>query len=209
LYQEIQKIKEKTETGKRKSKPLLQVSKDEVPFAVPSSWKLTRLAEVFDVRDGTHDTPKYVEEGFPLVTSKNLSSGRLNIDNVKYISEEDYLDINRRSQVEQNDILFAMIGSIGNPVLVDIKPEFSIKNVALFKYFDSKSTVPGFLLMYLKFAAKDIQDKSSGAVQSFVSLGYLRAYPFMLPPVNEQKRIVTKVDELMVMVQKLREVMDK
>ena len=203
LYQAIQKVKGKVDSGNKKYRPVVPMTEDEISFEIPKNWKATRLDEVFDVRDGTHDTPKYVDSGFPLVTSKNLSSGRLEINNVKYISEKDYVDINRRSQVDQNDILFAMIGSIGNPVLVDIKPEFSIKNVALFKYFSTELASPSFLLLYLRFAAKDIQIKSSGAVQSFVSLGYLRKYPFMLPPLAEQKRIVERVEELMKLIDQL------
>ncbi|MFN7310862.1 MAG: hypothetical protein ACK5T0_05780, partial [Vampirovibrionales bacterium] len=103
------------------------------PFEIPPSWVWTRLGEAFDVRDGTHDTPKYTNTGVPLVTSKHLNAGKIDFSNVKFISEEDHLAISKRSNVQVNDILFAMIGSIGNPALVQENKTFSIKNVALFK----------------------------------------------------------------------------
>ncbi len=74
LYQQIQTEKQKLiKEGKiKKEKPLPEIAEDEVPFEIPDSWKWVRFADVIDVRDGTHDTPKYVPEGIPLVTSKIL-----------------------------------------------------------------------------------------------------------------------------------------
>ena len=176
---------------------------DEVEGSVPTGWLWTRLGTAFDVRDGTHDTPKYTDAGYPLITSKNISSGVLSFDTAKLISEEDHRQISERSQVNRGDILFAMIGSIGNPVIVDTDREFSIKNVALFKYFSTFDAEPRFLLHYLTLASEEMRAKAAGGVQSFVSLGYLRNYPFPLPPLAEQRRIVAKVDQLMVIVDQL------
>ena len=106
---------------------------DELPFEIPESWEWARIKSCMDVRDGTHDTPKYVEHGIPLITSKNLSNGYLDFSTAKFISIEDHLSIKQRSKVDDGDILFAMIGSIGNPVLYRGSQEFSIKNMALFK----------------------------------------------------------------------------
>lgn len=158
---------------------------------------------MFDVRDGTHDTPKYTDEGYPLITSKNISSGALSFDTAKFITEEDHRQICERSRVDRGDILFAMIGSIGNPVIVDTDREFSIKNVALFKYFEMADAEPRFLLYYLTLAAESMKAKAAGGVQSFVSLGFLRNYPFPLPPLAEQRRIVAKIDQLMALVDQL------
>jgi type I restriction enzyme, S subunit len=171
---------------------------------LPDGWVLTNLISVYDVRDGTHDSPKYQPSGFPLVTSKNLSSGELDIKNVKFISQEDHLKICDRSQVEKDDILFAMIGSIGNAVIVNIDPEFSIKNVALFKYYKKSISAPSYLLRFLLYAEHQLKAEASGAVQSFVSLSKLREFAFPLPPLAEQHRIVAKVDELMALCDQLK-----
>ena len=134
LYQQIQAEKQRLIQEKKikKEKPLAEISEDEIPFDIPESWKWVRLSDIIDVRDGTHDSPKYVPMGIPLVTSKNLSNGTIDYGNVKYITQEDADKINARSMVDDDDILFAMIGSIGNPVLVKKDREFCIKNMALF-----------------------------------------------------------------------------
>ena len=181
----------------RKTKTLEPLADGDIPFSLPFLWTATRLGIAYDVRDETHDTPKYVDIGYPLITSKNLSTGQLSFDDIKFISEQDHRQISERSLVERGDILLAMIGSIGNPVIVNTDCAFSIKNVALFKYFHRPSSHPGFLRLFLQNAASEMQQLAAGGLQPFVSLGFLRNYPFPLPPLAEQHRIVAKVDELM------------
>lgn len=187
----------------KKAKALPGVAPSEVVFDIPVGWAVSRLGEVYDVRDGTHDTPKYVEKGVPLVTSKNISSGFLSFDDVKFISEDDHDRISTRSRVDRNDILFAMIGSIGNPVIVDSDTPFSIKNVALFKYYDRSLSCAPFLRLFLEDASNRMKLLAAGGLQPFVSLGFLRNYPIVLPPLEEQHRIVAKVDELMAICDQL------
>ncbi len=205
LYQQIQAEKAKliAEGKLKKQKTLPEITREERPFDIPDSWKWVRLNDAYDVRDGTHDTPKYVNEGIPLVTSKNLSSGRLDMTNVKYITGMDHLNIKLRSEVNENDILFAMIGSIGNPAIVDTEVEFSIKNVALFKPYSEKTYCPEWLLMSLTVAQDAMKEKSAGGVQSFVSLGFARSYPSPLPPISEQSRIVIKVNIIFRLINEL------
>ena len=102
-------------------------------FQNAGEWETNQLGDLSDVRDGTHDSPKFSPTGWPLVTSKNLwPDGTLDLDNVSLISAEDYAAINKRSKVSLGDILFGMIGTIGNPVLIRSEG-FAIKNVALIK----------------------------------------------------------------------------
>ncbi|QPF28340.1 restriction endonuclease subunit S [Klebsiella sp. BDA134-6] len=189
----------------KKQKPLPEISGEEKPFELPIGWEWARLVEIYDVRDGTHDTPKYQSEGYPLVTSKNLSSGKLNFDDIKFISKEAHEKIKERSFVEFNDILFAMIGSIGNPAIVDTKNEFSIKNVALFKYYSKDLSVPEYLRCVLESLSLVLRNISSGGVQPFVSLSTLRNTVMALPPLAEQYRIVVKLTALMSLCDQLEQ----
>ena len=180
-----------------------EISRDEVPFDIPATWKWVRLSEVVDVRDGTHDSPRYYETGIPLVTSKNISSGGLSFDNVKYISKEDAKKINERSNVDTGDILFAMIGSIGNPVIVNKDRDFCVKNVALFKIFSKEKLYVEYLYWFLFLEQFVMKKIASGGVQSFIALKVLRNYLFPLPPYEEQKRIVIELKNVMSYCQKL------
>ncbi len=203
LYKVIHEEKKKLiEEGKiKKPKTLPEISEDEIPFDIPEKWKWVRLGDSLDVRDGTHDSPKYVKEGIPLVTSKNLKNGIIDFDTCKYISEFDHIKISERSKVDRNDILFAMIGSIGNPVLVSIDEEFSIKNMALFKNISSIMDMK-YVYWFLLFSQEIMKKKASGGVQSFVSLKFLREFLLPLPPLEEQKRIVGKIEEILPLVER-------
>ena len=206
LYQKIQTEKQSLiRSGKlKKDKPLPPISDDELPFDIPENWKWVRFASVIDVRDGTHDTPKYVPEGIPLVTSKNLIDGRIDFATAKNISCEDAATINLRSRVDDGDILFAMIGTIGNPVLVKKEQEFSIKNMALFKPIEASLLDMQYVLLFLRKAQVDMKKIANASVQSFVSLTLLRNYVFPLPPIAEQKRIVAKLEELLPLCDKMK-----
>jgi type I restriction enzyme S subunit len=176
------------------------------PFILPENWARVQMGEVYDVRDGTHDSPRYQAEGYPLITSKDFVDGRISFDNCKYITREDHEKISQRSKVDAGDILFSMIGgNIGNMVLVDTDQEFSIKNVALFKYFSLDLSLPNFLKVVLKNLSENVQQKAIGGAQPFVSLGFLRGALICLPPLAEQHRIVAKVDELMALCDQLEQ----
>lgn len=164
---------------------------DESGQRFDGEWEEVKLGKIADVRDGTHDSPEFIDVGYPLITSKNLlSSGRLDLSNVKFISEEDYLQINKRSGVNDGDILFGMIGTIGNPVKVK-SSNYAIKNVALIK--ETGGLLNGFLIYYLSShdIDKQIHRLNAGGTQKFVALGVLRNLVIRLPTQQEQQKIAT------------------
>lgn len=167
-------------------------------YKLPDGWEWKTLGESFIVKDGTHDSPKYIKEGgYPLFTSKNLKDNGIDTDNFKRINKEDYQKINKRSKVDKGDLLFAMIGTIGSPTIVNFEPNFAIKNVALFK---PKSVDITIKLLKYYFNSNTVKNKmineAKGATQKFVGLTYLRAFPFPIIPLPEQQRIVSKLDLL-------------
>ncbi|WP_321779448.1 restriction endonuclease subunit S [Sulfurimonas sp.] len=173
--------------------------------ALREGWEIRRLGDVYDVRDGTHDSPRYIEEGYPLITSKNLKQDTLNYNKVKYISHIDYVNINKRSKVDVGDILFAMIGTIGNPIVIKNEPDFAIKNVALFKVSDNQNS--HFLKYFLdsEQVIKKMLRDAKGTTQKFVGLGYLRNFEIVLPPLQEQEKIVAILDEAFLAIAKAKE----
>jgi len=100
---------------------------------IPKGWKWVKLGEIADVRDGTHDSPKETIDGKYLITSKHIKNGKIDFSKAYKISLDDFEAINKRSKVDKYDILFSMIGTIGEMVIVDFEPDFAIKNVGLFK----------------------------------------------------------------------------
>lgn len=165
-------------------------------FTINPDWEKVKLSNVCDVRDGTHDSPKPQQVGYPLVTSKNLVDGKIDFANTIFISKEDHINICKRSNVDDGDVLFAMIGTIGNPVVVKKDREFSIKNVALFKVGNNNSKLNNCYLKYiLEVSTQELNNKAIGGNQKFVGLGYLRNYEIPLPSLEEQKAIVAQIEQ--------------
>ena len=154
--------------------------------------EMQRLADVCDVRDGTHDTPKYVEDGVPLVTQKNVRRDGMHFEKCKNISYSDHQEISKRSRVEKGDILMSMIGvNRGECCLVESESEFSIKNVGLIRQtpaFDMQ-----YLLQYLQspMADKYVDHSTNGGAQPFVGLGKLRDFPVPKVSIAQQKKVIT------------------
>jgi type I restriction enzyme, S subunit len=148
--------------------------------------------------DGTHDTPNPKDEGFPLVTSKHMTGSSLNLSDAYLIDITDYQNINKRSQVSQWDILFSMIGTVGEVYLEQNQDiNYAIKNIGVFSCKDEKRAK--WLFYYLKSPAakKHIQRYLSGAVQKFLSLGALRDFP-VLPfdeSANDGINLVALIDK--------------
>ena len=162
-----------------------------------SEWKEYKLGEICDVRDGTHDSPKESPLGYPLVTSKNIKNGVIDLSNTYLISESDYNFVNQRSKVEQWDVLFSMIGTIGECAIVKEQPNYAIKNVGLFKT-DGNRLLSEWIYYYFhsQQAKNEINACLKGSTQQYISLTDLRNFPIEIPSNEDQHKIVSILTSL-------------
>ena len=201
----IEKQDEKVKNLEKYKKGMMQkIFSQEIRFKDENGeeypkWEEKKLKDVSDVRDGTHDSPVYVEKGYPLITSKNLcANGKIDYNDVNYITKEDYESINQRSKVNIGDILFGMIGTIGNPVIVD-RDGFAIKNVALIK--ENEKLINKYLIYYLysNNILKQFYMKNTGGTQKFIALNLIRDLTIEVPTLEEQIKIasfLSKVNDI-------------
>lgn len=142
-----------------------------------------KFSEFLDVRDGTHDSPKRVNVGKKLITTKNLEDNRIDFTNAKNISLNDFKRINERSRVDQFDILLSMIGTVGNVYQErSAFPDYAIKNLALLK-FHGDELLSNWMNYYLqsKKGQSKIHQRLSGSTQQYISLTDLRNIEITLP----------------------------
>ncbi len=144
-----------------------------------------------DVRDGTHDSPKHLDSGKLLITSKNIKGDSIDFENASYISEEDYNKINERSLVEINDVLYSMIGTVGLVYRVDQQPNYAIKNMGLFKIHDELKSKWLYYYLNSPKAKGKVLAMLSGSTQKFISLSNLRNLEIEFPQnIDDTKRII-------------------
>ena len=161
-------------------------------------FKTLKASEYCDsVRDGTHDSPKKVEKGYKLITSKNIKEYGLDLENASYISEEDFKKVNERSLVEKNDILYSMIGTIGLIHRVNYEPNYAIKNMGLFKIKDEQKSK--WLYYYLKTPKMKnyINSLLAGSTQQYITLNNLRELPIQIPEDTQDTKKIIHVLELL------------
>ena len=163
----------------------------------PFGWEKDYLGVVCDVRDGTHDSPHYHSTGFPLVTSKNVTGGEIDLTDCSLISEADFNKINERSKVDMGDIIMPMIGTVGKPVIVNVKPNFAIKNVSLIKFKDDSRVLNTFIRSLLQSDYFDdaVLSKVRGGTQKFISLGDIRKLVVIVPPMELQEQFAAFVEQ--------------
>lgn len=179
-------------------------SKDEfvynelLEYDIPYGWNVDIISNIISVKDGTHDSPKPVNVGFPLVTSTHLNLYDLSLNKTYNISKEDFDKINKRSKVDKHDILFSMIGTVGliSYILYD-EVNFAVKNVGLFKTSEKKE-IAEYILFYLKsdYMKKYLEASLSGSTQSYVTLSFLREIPIVVPPREILHQFKKNIDPL-------------
>lgn len=149
---------------------------------VPKGWEVVEISSLLSVKDGTHDSPKAKDTGYVLITSKHLKENRIDYSSANLISEEDYVNVNKRSKVDRYDILITMIGTVGNIYLVqDENIDFVIKNIGLFKTSENTELFE-YVYMHLKSAniQQYIYERLAGSTQKYISLTELRKIPIIL-----------------------------
>ena len=157
-------------------------------------WQTIRADQFcFGITDGTHDSPKPQQEGRKLITSKHLKGHYIDFESANWISEADYQKVIARSAVEQWDILYSMIGTIGN-TYIEKNPvvEYACKNMGIFKFNGNKDDAY-WMYYYLKSpkAMEYIHSHLRGSTQSYVPLGGLREMPVPVPPLETRKKVIS------------------
>ena len=178
------------------------------PYLLPNGWEWCKFQDCMDVRDGTHDTPKYIEHGYPLITSKDFKNGKFDFSKTKYISSTDYQNIIKRSKVEVGDILYSMIGgNIGSMIQIRQENYFdmAIKNVALFKPYPKQSISTEYIAFFLESKIREYQSIAIGGAQPFVGLDVFRNTLVPLPPLAEQKRIVAEIERCFALIDQIEQ----
>ena len=172
-------------------------TKPQLRFAgFDDTWEQRKLDTITDVRDGTHDSPQYVETGHPFITSKNVKDGFINYEDIQYVSDKDYEEINKRSKVDKNDILMGMIGTIGNIALVRETPDFAIKNVALIKDIGDVHYRYLYHCLQSNSVAHQLDENLDGGTQKFIALNKIRELVIPVPSEHEQHKIGDYMESL-------------
>ena len=200
------KIKRSKKTTKTSDTPHYE----NVPFEVPKGWVWTTLPELctIPITDGTHKTPIYTdkEHGVPFISSKDVTSQRINWNNIKYITRELHEELHKRIAPQKNDILLAKNGTTGVAAIVEDTRVFDIY-VTLAVIRPSQNICPQYLYQVINsnFCKEQFNSRLTGIGLPNLHLVDIKKTMIPLPPISEQKRIVTEIEHWFVWIEQIRQ----
>jgi type I restriction enzyme S subunit len=167
--------------------------------AVIISGGTERLANLCEtITDGTHSTPAYVEQGIPFLSVKDITSGQIKFDNVKYITEEEHCILTKRCKPEFGDVLLTKVGTTGFAKAIDVDIDFSIfVSLALLKINKEKLDPKYVEYMLNSSRLREYSARGTrGVGNKNLVLKFIKEFPIPVPKLPEQRRIVAYLDNL-------------
>ena len=179
---------------------------DEIPFGVPEGWCWSRLQSITSIlTDGTHNTPQYSDDGYIFLSSKNVTSGKIDWDNIMYIPETLHHELYTRLAPKAGDILLAKNGTTGVAAIVDREEVFDIYvSLALIRIVDN---IVNPLYVLRAIESSFIQDYFNNSLKGIgvpnLHLEHIRKTLIPIPPCAEQDRIILRADTFLLLVEQI------
>lgn len=166
---------------------------------VPAHWVVIALKRVCDlITDGTHQPPQRTDDGYPLLSVRNLVGGRFtNLPDDSHISEVEYRSLVKHFRVESGDVVLAIVGAtLGKVALVEAMPPFAIQRSLAVIRTKPVKLLNKYLLYYIRSSfLQELLWRSVGfSAQPGIYLGDLANIPLPLPPQAEQVQIVERLE---------------
>lgn len=163
---------------------------------IGKGYSTNKLSEVCTViTDGTHKTPVYQEHGIIFISAKNIIDGKVDFTDVKYISQIEYQEIQKRCRTEAGDILLTKSGTLGAVALVDTdQPLGLFESLALLKY-DREQLNGIFLKEQLRSSPIQLRllSEMKGVAVKHLHLNVISKTEIVVPPLTLQQKFATFV----------------
>lgn len=177
--------------------------------SIHSSWIVCKVGELIKVKNGyAFKSTDYTKEGFPIIRISEINNGKIDLKNAVRIPKS---KVNYDFQVNKGDLLMALSGATTGKVGVFNNDEVCFQNqrVGNFKIINEESLIKGFRNYFILSKRKEIELAAYGGAQPNISGSELEEMDFPLAPLNEQKRIVKKLDNLLTQVDESKKRLEK
>lgn len=183
------------------------IDKSQFHVDIPDTWEVCNLGSISKkLTDGSHNPPANNGSGFPMLSSQNINDNKIDFENPSRFVDQSGFEIeNARTDIKTGDVLLTIVGTIGRSAVVPQQaPKFVLqRSVAVIQ----TSINPYYLSLYFHspLCINYFLEHGKGTAQKGIYLNKLSDLPLALPPLEEQQRIVAKVDELMQLCDQLEQ----
>lgn len=173
---------------------------DDIPFEIPENWCWCRLNDVCkEISDIDHRMPKYYHNGIPYISPQDFTKdGKINLKNAKKISPQDYEDLSEKSKPEKGDIIFPRYGTIGKIRCIDFEEPCLVSYSCATLKTNLENMNKNYVVYVLKsplIQEIEIKKYINETTQANVGIQSIKSFLFPLPPLSEQKRIVSAIEK--------------
>ena len=216
LFARIQQEKQRLIAEKKikKEKPLPEITEDEKPFDIPENWMWVRFGNIVNVVSArrVHQSD-WKTNGVPFYRAREIA--RLAddgvVDNELFISEELYENFSRSGIPKPGDLMVTAVGTLGKCYVVQDGDRFYYKDASVICLENYARLFPKYLqlIMQSEMLMKQIRSNSSGTTVATLTMVRMVQYLLPLPPLAEQKRIVSKIEELLPYIDRYEQAWNK
>ena len=189
----------------KKQKALPDITEDEIPFEIPETWKWVRLRDICTkIVDGDHNPPAGIktETNYWMLSAININNGSLvELNRVRYLTKEVFEKANERTKVKPGDIFFTIVATLGRSCVYEggynicFQRSVAVITTLIYNYYLKYALDSGFVQQFMVVNA-------TGTAQKGFYLNQVDKLLIPLPPLDEQKRIVEKIEELLPLVER-------
>ena len=168
-------------------------------YQLPNGWEWRNITDITDlITCGVAKKPDYVKDGYPFLSAKNVKEFRISLDDYQYVNEKDFIALTKHNKPLNGDILYSRVGSFGEAALIDFDLDFAVY-VSLTLIKVTKDKLNNKFMVYLlnsPYVRNLAKNSTTGIGVQNLNVGAVREFMLPLPPIEEQKRIVSKLDLL-------------
>ena len=149
------------------------------------------------ITDGTHNPPKFKDSGIPFILVSNITGNIVTYDTPKYISEDDYNVLTKRTPIEKGDVLLSTVGSYGHPAIVTEDRPFAFQRHIAHLKPNRELLTSEFLhaAILSSVVQEQIEVLVLGVAQKTLNLSAIKQIQIPVPTIEEQKLFVTFVEQ--------------
>ncbi len=192
-FADIDKARANAEQNLKNARELFESYLQQVFSQRGEGWKVSKLIDIANVVDSLHKTPKYSEDGYPMVRVTDVRSGSLDLSNTRKVDKSTYDEFSKKYKAKIGDIVFSRVGSYGRSSIVTTDEPFCLGQNTVFL----APSIDGYYFYYFlnsQYAKDQIDKLVSGSTQPTVSLKSIKSIDVPVPPEHKQLSIVKKVD---------------
>lgn len=161
----------------------------------PDNEKQTMADICKIITDGTHQPPKFTSTGVPFLFVSNIVTNEIHYDAEKFISEETYAELTKRTPIAIGDILLSTVGSYGHPAIVKSDKPFCFQRHIAYLKPNADMVNSEYLRSAILSAdvQRQIDERVKGIAQKTLNISEIRKLRLPVPPVDQQEQFAVFV----------------